>query len=618
MSGGQTQISEALRLARAGNFAAAERLCRDLIRREPANAGAIMLSGLIAASRGENDKAVTLFERAIALQPQRSDAHFNLGLIRVRQGRDADAVVSFERALKIDPSNLEAAVARAETLLVLQRWAEAIQALDLILAAKPTLTDLWLKRGAAYDTLADYVKALESYRRAEALAPANPVTKELIGTILVRFARFREAIVTLTQALALGHQTADTYLQRALAYSSLGERDKALADLARAHETTPMHRRVLIYYAECLHRAGRSADAEAVLDAARAHDPVGSRVLLGNIRSDRRRDDEALTAFAEAEAAGTGEFIVPWARTLHNLRLGNFAEGFRDFDERLRGPLGETGKALPGVEWQPGSGHRDRTLLLYAEQGFGDTINFARYVPQLIDQGHEVVVQVQPPLVALCRSLHPKATVISRADPIPPFDARAPIPSLPARLGTRLDTIPAKVPYLQPTPAAREAWLSRTAGLKHPRIGLCWSGSSTHERDAVRSVPFAAIKRLLDVAGPTFVSLQRDPRPDEKAEIAAEKRLVDFTPQLTDFNETAALIDALDLVVTVDTSVAHVAGALGKPVWILLAYATDWRWLWDREDTPWYPSARLIRQTTYGDWSDVLERVANELAEFAR
>jgi tetratricopeptide (TPR) repeat protein len=618
MSGGQTQISEALRLARAGNFAAAERLCRDLIRREPANAGAIMLAGLIAASRGENDKAVDLFERAIALQPQRSDAHFNLGLIRVRQGRDADAVVSFERALKIDPSNLEAAVARAEALLVLQRWAEAIHALDLILAARPNLTDLWLKRGAAYDTLADYAKALESYRRAEVLVPADPVTKELIGTILVRFARFREAIATLTQALALGHQTADTYLQRALAYSSLGERDKALADFARAHEIAPMHRRVLIYYAECLHRAGRSADAEAVLEAAREHDPVGSRVLLGNIRSDRRRDEEALAAFAEAEAAGTGEFIIAWARTLHNLRLGNFAEGLRDFDERLRGPLGETGKALPGVEWQPGSGQRDRTLLLYAEQGFGDTINFARYVPQLIDQGHDVVLQVQPPLVALCRSLHPKVAVISRADPIPPFDARAPIPSLPARLGTRLDTIPAQMPYLQPTPAAREAWQARTAGLIRPRIGLCWSGSSTHERDAVRSVPFAAIRRLLEAAGPTFVSLQRDPRPDEKAEIAAEKRLVDFTAQLIDFNETAALIDTLDLVVTVDTSVAHVAGALGKPVWILLAYAPDWRWLWDRDDTPWYPSARLFRQTVYGDWSDVLEHVANELAELAR
>jgi ADP-heptose:LPS heptosyltransferase len=207
-------------------------------------------------------------------------------------------------------------------------------------------------------------------------------------------------------------------------------------------------------------------------------------------------------------------------------------------------------------------------------------------------------------------------TVIGRTDPVPPFDARAPIPSLPGRLGTTLDTIPARVPYLHATPEAVAAWQSRTASLNHPRVGLCWSGSSTHERDAVRSVRFAEFKKIVATGNHAFVSLQRDSRPDEKVEIAAETRLADFTAHLSDFNETAALIQSLDLVITVDTSIAHLAGALAKPVWILLAYAPDWRWLWDRNDSPWYPTARLYRQTRYGDWSDVLERLSAELAKF--
>jgi len=618
MSGAQSQIAEALRLARGGDLAGADRICADLLRRDPNNPTALMLSAIVAASRGDNDKAAPLFERVIALVPNRADAHFNLGLVRVQQERHEQAVTSFEHALRINPANFEAGVARVEALLVLQRWQEAVGALDHVIALRGDIADLWLKRGAALDTLTDYAGALESYRRAEALDASNAMTHEVIGTILVRAARFGEAVTALSRSLALGNESPDTYLQRALAFSSLGERDLAIADFARAHALAPTSRRVLIYYAECLHRAGRVGEAEAVLRAARDHDPVGTRVLLGNIASDRRRDAEAVAAYDEAEALGTDEFVIPWTRTLHNLRLGNLGDGFRDYDVRLRGPLGDVGKTLPGVEWTPGSGQSDRRLLLYAEQGFGDTINFVRYAPMLIEQGHEVTLLVQPPLSTLCRSLHPSISVIERKEEAREIDARAPIPSLPARLGATLETIPARVPYLAPTADARAAWQSRTSGLKHPRVGLCWSGSSTHERDAVRSVRFAELKRLLDADGVTFVNLQRDPRPDERADIAAEQRLVDFTARLSDFNETAALIEALDLVVTVDTSVAHLAGALAKPVWIMLPYAPDWRWMWDRDDTPWYPTARLFRQSVYGDWSDVLARVATGLGKLDR
>ncbi len=614
MNGRQTQIAEALRLARAGDLGAAERICKDLIRREPNKVGAIMLLGIVSARRGDNDQAAPLFERVIAIQPQRADAHFNLGLIRVKQGRDEDALASFERALKIDPTNVEAAVARAEALLALMRWREAITAIDLVLAKRSDIADFWLKRGAALDTLMDLGAALDSYRRAEQLNPSNPLVHDVIGGVLLRLGRHREAIASLSKAVTLGLRNADTHLQRGLAYSSLGDTAKAIADFERAHELAPSHRRVLIYYTECLHRAGRTADAEAFLRRASAHDPVGAKILLGSILSDQRKNAEALAAFDEAQRLDPNEHLAPWARTLHNLRLGNFEDGFRDFDARLDGPVGEAGRLLPGAEWQPGTtGQLDHKLFLYTEQGFGDTIQFARYAPVLIEQGHEVVLQVRPPLIALCRSLHPDLTVISRTDPVPRLDARAPLMSLPARTGTVLETIPARVPYLLPTPTALAAWQSRTAKLTHPRVGLCWSGSSTHERDAVRSVHFAEFENILAIGGISFVSLQRDVRPDERVDVAADRRLADLTVHLTDFNETAALIQSLDLVVTVDTSIAHLAGALAKPVWILLAQAPDWRWMWDRADSPWYPTACLFRQTHYGDWSDVIARVKSEL-----
>jgi tetratricopeptide (TPR) repeat protein len=613
MNTSQTQIAEALRLARAGDLAAAERICKEVVKREPSNFSAMMLLGIVAASRGQPDQAAPLFERVIARQPQRADAHFNLGLVRVRQGREADAVICFERTLAIDPANLEAAVARVEALLALWRWREAVPAIDDILARHPDLADLWLKRGAALDTLAEYGEALQSYRRAEQLSPDNPVTHHLIGAILVRGGSYRAAIGSLSKSMSLGLHNAETYLQRALAYSKLGDVDKAIKDFARAHEIAPADRRILIYYAECLQRADRVADAEAMLQRARERSPVDANIILGNMLSDRRRDAEAMAAFDEAATRDPNEYLAVWARTLHQLRLGNLEAGLRDFDARLRGPIGATGNALPGPDWQPGTGQADHKLFLYAEQGFGDTINFARYIPLLIAQGHEVVLQVQPPLVTLCRSLHANLTVVDPSEPVPLFDARAPLPSLPARLRATLETIPARVPYLQPTPAASAAWQARTAGLKQPRVGLCWAGSLTHERDAARSIRFADLKGLFAIDGVSFVNLQHDTRPEEKPEVAAEIGFDDFTTSLADFNETAALIQALDLVITVDTAVAHLAGALAKPVWILIADAPDWRWMWDRSDSPWYPTARLFRQTRYGDWSDVIERVKSEL-----
>ena len=253
-----------------------------------------------------------------------------------------------------------------------------------------------------------------------------------------------------------------------------------------------------------------------------------------------------------------------------------------------------------------------KTVLLHAEQGLGDTIQFCRYAPRVAALGARVVLEVQRPLVDLMKTLAGPAAVVARGDALPDFDLHCPLLSLPLAFGTRLDTIPAEVPYLRAPPGATD-WDARL-GAKRPRIGLVWSGNPGHKRDRDRSIPFYALLPLLDLDA-TFVSLQKEVRPADAAVLKQTGTVIDAADALTTFSDTAALIAALDLLITVDTSVAHLAGALGKPVWVLLPQVPDWRWLLERDDSLWYPSARLFRQNDTRAWGPVIARVRDALSE---
>jgi hypothetical protein len=329
------------------------------------------------------------------------------------------------------------------------------------------------------------------------------------------------------------------------------------------------------------------------------------------------RLQEAIAAFERVLALRPADGEAHFNSSFAYLLAGDYERGFREYEwrwEALRSklPAAAAGKPL----WLGEQDIAGRTLVVFAEQGFGDAIQMARYVPLLAARGAEVAIGCAPPLAALLASVPGVRTVFSSQETTLPFDYHVPIMSLPRAFHTTLASIPSQVPYLHAATPAADAWRARLAPHRASRkVGLVWAGNPKHRRDRIRSLSAELLAPLLDIAGCTFFSLQKD---EAGASLAAldprGERVLDYTTELATLADTAALISALDLIITVDTAVAHLAGALGRPVWVLLPEAPDWRWLRGRTDSPWYPSARLFRQSERGDWSGVVQKVASALA----
>jgi hypothetical protein len=386
-----------------------------------------------------------------------------------------------------------------------------------------------------------------------------------------------------TRALALDGANAEVLANRGAALRKLGRYQEALADYDRAIALAP-------------------ASAEA-------HNNRGvALAALG-------RYDAALAAYARALELAPGFERARFNRGLVRLVLGDLEGGLADHEARWNGSDIHLGRPkFPQPVWDGAAPLAGRTILLHGEQGLGDAIQFARYVPLVAQRGARIVLHVHAPLVPLLRQL-PVAQVLSFEEALPPFDTYCALMSLPLAFGTTLASIPSTVPYLAPSRERIERWRATLGEASRPIVGLAWSGSATHTNDRNRSMALAQLAPLHAVAG-TLVSLQKEVRPDD-ADALRALGVRHFGEQLRDMEDTAALVALMDAVVSVDTSAAHLAGAMAKPVRILLPYVPDWRWLTERSDSPWYPTARLVRQPAPGDWEAVAARVAGELRQLA-
>lgn len=441
--------------------------------------------------------------------------------------------------------------------------------------------------------------------------PDDPVALTNRSAALNALARFDEAIADCDRALAGKPDHAEAHNNRALALRGLGRVQEALAACERALRLKPG-------YADAYNNRGLALQAlrrvEAALgsyDTALQLDPRHFDALnnRGIALFEQNRLDEALACFDRALAIRPNHAHAHWNRAQVLLLTGDFARGWPEHEWRLASNPGLQ-RTLGRPLWLGDASPAGKTILLHAEQGLGDTIQFCRYAPMVAARGARTILEVQKPLVELMRTLAGPASVIARGDALPDFDLHCPLLSLPLAFRTELGTIPAQTPYLR-APSCVD-WEERL-GAKRPRIGLVWSGNPGHKRDRDRSIPLYALLPLLD-ADATFVSLQKDVRAADAA-VLKETAVIDVASELTTFADTAALVSALDLVIAVDTSVAHLTGALGKPLWLLLQQVPDWRWLTDRPDSPWYPAARLFRQDATRAWGPVVARVRDALAE---
>lgn len=477
--------------------------------------------------------------------------------------------------------------ALAEVRAALQAWVGRKvppEALGAVAVQAQAWSEL-LGRAQSELDAGDPLAALQTLDQADAQAPGHPLSLHLRGNAQFALESYMAAAHSYEAALARKPDLAESAANAATAWFRLGLAEKALESAQRALQINPDHIPALSTRVMALQVLGRERDAIAAARAAHERFPA----------------DADLHWIYGATALLAGDFAQGWPAL--EARWGVSGAGQRPDPAVLGCPLWTGMQAIEG-----------RVLLLVGEQGFGDTLQFARFAATLRQRGARVVLWVQEPLVDLLRGSMPEFAVVSRREPPPAADFHIPMMSLPLALGTTLDTLPADVPYLHADAARVQGWRSRLPRRAALRVGLVWSGNAAHANDGNRSMPIERLQRLL-VPGIEFVSLEREPRPGED-ELLQRWSIATPAGELDSFADTAALVETLDLVITVDTSVAHLCGALGRPMWVLLAHRPDWRWLLDRDDSPWYPTARLYRQPRPRDWEAVIERVAADLSRW--
>ena len=491
---------------------------------------------------------------------------------------------------------------------------EVLATYERALAVQPASPDLHYNRGNALLRLGRYQEALASYERALALRPADPEALNNRGNALRALARHEEALASYERALALVAGYPKALGNRGHALLALGRHEEALASYRKAFAGAP-EAPWMLGVGNALQALERSQEALAACDQAIALQPglVDAHGARGNALQALNRHEEALAAYARALALDPENAETHWNEALTRLALGDYRLGWEKYEWRwrnpgLKTPPRETGRPL----WLGAGDIAGSTILLHAEQGYGDAIQVIRYAPLVAARGARVLVSCPEPLGGLFRSVEGVAAVYTEGDPPPAFDWQVPLMSLPLAFRTTLETIPAGVPYVAAPPARVEAWRGRLAAASGRKVGLAWAGNPRFGGARSKSCPVAQLAPLAAAPGCSFVSLQTGAAAAQAGELGG-RVLADPARELATFEDTAALIGALDLVISIDTAVAHLAGALGKPVWVLLPFAADWRWLRAREDSPWYPTARLFRQRSPGDWNDVIDRVRREL-----
>lgn len=602
-----------------GRYEAAVELIGNALKLSSSQPAAHSNLGLALQKLGRPQEALASFDRALALRPDYAEALNNRGHALRKLGRPQEALAGFERALSLKPGYVEALGNRASVLQALGRPEEALASCDRALALKPGDADAHGNRGSILQVLERPAEALASYDRALALNPDDARAHCNRGVTLQALKRTQEALASYDRALGLDPDYVEALSNRSDALRELGRPAEALASCDRALALEPGCTAALCNRSAALQQLGCPAEALASCDRALELEPDYAEALYnrGTTLQMLNRPEEALASYGRALALEPGHAAAHWNESLCRLLTGDFERGWREYEWRGRNDrLNPWKRDFSQPPWLGGQPIAGRTILLHAEQGLGDTIQFCRYARLVAERGATVLLEVQPPLRPLLEGLRGVSRLLTQGEALPAFDCHTPLLSLPLAFDTRLDSIPADVPYLGSDPERVDEWRARLGPRLLPRVGLTWSGTLGHKNDHNRSIPLAQCAGLLP-GGVQAVSLQKDLRASDAATLEARGDILHFGDALMDFADTAALVELMDVVVTVDTSVAHLAGAMGKPVWILLPFAPDWRWLLEREDSPWYPTARLFRQPAIGDWASVIDRAWSELRRLA-
>ncbi|MFZ2267940.1 MAG: tetratricopeptide repeat-containing glycosyltransferase family protein [Azonexus sp.] len=570
---------EAVALHQRGELDSAESLYQIILGEDPRNAAALSKQGLIHLQRGDTQGGLKLIASSLRIDGAQIEALSNQGKGFFSLGKYREALASYDSALSLDPGLADTYLARAGVLANLGRFEEALGSYDRALGREPKFRerfDFLYRRGETLHCLKRHAAALADFERAAALSPERADVQNNSGSLLKLLGRYSEALVRFDRAIALAPDFAAAHFNRGV----------VLQDLRRYEEA-------VLSYDQAILAKGDYADAYA---------------NKGCVLRELGAYDAALECHRQALAINPQHVEARFNSALLLLLLGDFSAGWALYESRWETTaLRASSRGFQQPLWDGRLSLSGKTILLHAEQGFGDTVQFCRYLGMVRALAGQVIIEVQASLVGLLAPLAGTAIIKARGEPLPAFDIHCPLMSLPLVFATTLTSIPDLVPYLVVDPFALGVWQERLGTPVRRRIGLVWAGSREHANDHKRSVPLVRLLPLLELDA-EFHCLQKIILPEDKA-VLAKQGVFYHEEELDDFSDTAALVSLMDLVISVDTVAAHVAGALGKPVWILLPFSPDFRWLTERADTPWYPSARLFRQGRLGDWDGVVSQV---------
>lgn len=605
-------------LTRQGKQQEASTFLDRAARLKPDNAEWHFMLANVQREQGKFDEAIASYRQAIKLKPDHTDAYNNLGLALGSQGKLDEAVSCYERVIWLRPDYALAYNNLGNVLRDQGKFEEAITRTQQVLRFKPDYAEAHNNLGVTYARQGRVDEAVASFREAVSLKPGYAEAHNNLGIALRDQGKLEDAVSSCREAVRLRPEYADAYYSLGNALRDLDRFDEAAASFEQAVALKPesvesRNNLGIVYEA-----IGRLDDAIAQYDQVLRIKPdyVESHYNWGLALVRKGQLDEAIQRYDSALRLRPDSADMHRSRAMALLLKGDFEQGFTEFEWRW----GCSDTIRPPFEQPPwdGSPLAGRTILLHAEQGLGDTVQFIRFAPHVKARGARVLLQCQPPVKCLLSGCAGFDQLIVQGEAIPPFDVHAPLMSLPRLLGITLTTIPAERAYIEADAGLIEKWRQDLRSSEGLKVGISWQGNPKYKGDRQRSIPLVQFAPLTEIEGLRLFSLQKGPGTEQIREAVQLFPLTDLGPQLDEstgpFMDTAAVMKNLDLVVTSDTAVAHLAGALGVPVWVALNYSPDWRFLLERQDSPWYPTMRLFRQTEFGNWEDVFNRITDELA----
>jgi tetratricopeptide (TPR) repeat protein len=555
----QQEIEQAIAHHQAGRLGEAEAIYRRVLAYEPNHPNATHLLGLLAYNIGKYEAAEQLMRRSLALDSRPPQFYGNLGLVLAALGRLDEAIATYQQALALQPQYPEAYNNLGIVLYEQRKYDEAGECYRQAITLRPEYVDAINNLGNALSDRKQTSEAIACYQRVIALQPNHPDAYNNLGDIFVEQEKLEEGLACFKHACTLKKDFVE-------AYSNIAN----------------------VMYRLCRLDEGIAYNREAI----------------------RLKPD-----FATAH----------WNLGLSLLCQGKLADGWKEYNWRTKvRDLAGNCREFPQPMWDGGDLH-GKTILLHAEQGVGDTFQFIRFLPQVKARGGKILFDCGEQLMRLLKANFQVDQWIATGEPLPPFDVHCPMLSLPVSLGTTLETIPQNMPYIQADAELSRQWKARlneqVKGQAGKKIGLVWAGRPQHANDHNRSIALSALLPILQLQGitqdsgrrPVFFSLQKSQAAEQIQSLPVQFRPIDLTGDLHDFADTAAMIANLDLVIAVDTSVVHLAGAMNKPVWMLVPFSPDWRWMLNRADSPWYPSLRIFRQQRPGDWNHPIAAIVDAL-----